>query len=252
MNPRSASTLFAAACVAAASAAHALPLSDRASFELFAGGSIATPGTFREAASIDGPDGSTSFNRLDFGDVYSSGYTGGAEFDYAMDSHLSAFARAAYSQFNGANRQVGALFSETDGHMPIDARFGDAHTGTLDIGARYSFTAGEKWHPFVGASFGASRVSEMTAMVSEPGGAPTTRVELGRASTVFEQRAETGVQFSPMENFDLRLTAAASHVDSGRPSGDTNLGLLGLDEENRSLVRGHWNFPAEIGAVWHF
>jgi hypothetical protein len=63
---------------------------------------------------------------------------------------------------------------------------------------------------------------------------------------------ETGLEFSPLHNLDLRLTAAASHIQSGRPSGDPNLALLGLDEENRSVVRGHWDFPAEIGAVWHF
>jgi hypothetical protein len=69
---------------------------------------------------------------------------------------------------------------------------------------------------------------------------------------VFSQRLETGVQYSPMNNFDVRLTAAATHAENGRPSGDPNLAMLGLAEDNRSLVRGHWDFPAEVGAVWHF
>ena len=61
MKPRSASSLFAAACVAAASAAHALPLSDRASFELFAGGNVATPGSFRGPLNMDEPGGATHY-----------------------------------------------------------------------------------------------------------------------------------------------------------------------------------------------
>ena len=251
MNPRSITSMFAAACVAAASAAHALPLNDRASFEFFAGGNVGMPGAFRSEFNSPGPDGPTLYQHLGFDDVYHSNYTGGAEFDYAVDSHLSAFARAAYSKFDGANREVGALFSDT-GRQVINAQFGDANTKELDLGARYTFLTGEKWRPFLGAAIGASRNSATTAMVSEPGGAPTTRVELARESTVLEERVETGLQYSPARNLDLRLTAAASHLNSGRPSGDANLALLGLEDANRGMVRGHWDFPAEVGAVWHF
>ncbi|MEO8017136.1 MAG: hypothetical protein ABI769_04935 [Pseudomonadota bacterium] len=95
MNPRSASTLVAAACVAAASTARALPLNDRASIELFAGGDVGMPGTVRNSFNMPGDDGTTTFNHLDFSDMYRHNYTGGAEFDYAVDSHLSAFARGA-------------------------------------------------------------------------------------------------------------------------------------------------------------
>ena len=76
-------------------------------------------------------------------------------------------------------------------------------------------------------------------------------MELGRAGTVFQQRVETGLQFSPMPSLDLRLTAAASHVDGSKRSDDPNLALVGLDGD-RSSVPGRWQYPAEIGAVWHF
>jgi opacity protein-like surface antigen len=251
MNPRSASSMFAAACVAAASAAHALPLTDRASFELFTGSAIGTQGTYRDSFHEPVDGGAMDFNKLGFDDVYRHGYSAGAEFDYAVDSNFTAFARAAYSQLNGMNREVGSL-NGADGHQPIDARFGDADSREVDVGARYMFAAGEKWRPFLGGAIGMTRLSSTSALVSEPGGAPTTRVELGRESTEMVERVETGLEFSPMHNVDLRLTAAASHIQSGRPSGDPNLALLGLDEDNRSVVRGHWDFPAEIGAVWHF
>jgi hypothetical protein len=113
------------------------------------------------------------------------------------------------------------------------------------VGARYTFSTGEKWRPFVGAAIGASRLSDTTAVVDD------TQVTLGKAETVFQQRVETGLQYSPMRNFDLRLTAAATHVNGRNGSDDPNLVLLGLDESN-SGVHAHWNYPAEIGAVWHF
>jgi Outer membrane protein beta-barrel domain len=245
MKPRSASSLFAAACVAAASAAHALPLSDRASFELFAGGNISTPGSYRGPMNVGGPDGPTTYPRLDFDDAYHHGYTGGAEFDYNFGSHVSAFARAAYSQFDGQNHEIGHLSSPTAGLVPIDARFGDADSRELDVGARYTFATGEKWRPFVGAALGAEHVSDTYAVVNN------TRVALGKADTVFQQRLETGLQYSPMRNFDLRLTAAASHVNGGDASRDPNLSLLGLDSAHTG-VQAHWDYPAEFGAVWHF
>ena len=251
MNPSSISRLFAAACVAAASAAHALPFSDRASVELFAGGTVGTPGSFRGSFNSTGEGGTTTYDRLAFDDVYHHDYTAGAELDYALGEHLSTFARVAYSQFGGTSREIGTFFGGSQGRVPMFARFGDADSRELDVGARYAFFSGETWRPFLGAALGATRMSGTFAVAGAPGDDPATRVDLGRESTVFEQRVETGVQYSPMRNFELRLTAAASHVGAGRGSDDPNLALLGLDEA-QSRVRAHWDYPAELGAVWHF
>jgi hypothetical protein len=246
MKPRTASSIFAAACVAAASAAHALPPSDRTTFELFVGGNVATPGSFRGPVNVDGPNGATNFTRLDFDDAYEHDYTAGMEVDYNVDSHVSAFARAGYSQFNGQNREIGALNSTTTGRTPIEARFEDADTAELDVGARYSFSPmSEKWQPFVGAALGATHMPNSFAMVGN------TRVSLGKSDTVFQQRLETGLQYSPMPNFGLRLTAAALHMDGSNGSSDPALALLGLDSANAG-IHEHWSYPAELGAVWHF
>jgi hypothetical protein len=251
MKSRSASCLLAAACVAAASAAHALPLSERASVELFAGGNAGMPGSFRGSFNSEGAGGTTSYDRLAFDDLYHHDYTAGAEFDYALDSHLSTFLRAAISQYGGTSREIGTFFSDSQGRVPVFARFGDADSREVDWGARYTFLSGDKWRPFLGAALGATRVSDTFAVAGAPGDDPSTRVELGRQSTVFQQRVETGLQYSPMRNFDLRLTAAANHVGAGRGSDDPNLTLLGLDQA-QSRLRAHWDYPAELGAVWHF
>jgi hypothetical protein len=245
MKPRTSSSLFAAACVAAASAAHALPLSDRASFELFAGGNLATSGSFRGPMNINGADGLTHYDSLDFDDAFRHDLTAGGEFDYNVDPHVTAYARAAWSDFTGQTRKIGSTSSQLTGSTPIDATFGDAHSSELNLGARYTFSEGEKWRPFVGAALGATLMSETHAMVG------STRVEIGKADTAFMQRLETGLQYSPKDNFDLRLTAAANHTEGGHSADDPNLALLGLDSSNSS-IHAHWTYPAEVGAVWHF
>jgi hypothetical protein len=253
MNYRTtASSLIAAACVAAASAAHASPFTDHASFELFAGGNVATPGSFHGEAlpsNAPGADGPIGFNHLDYSDAYQHRYTGGAEFDYSFDSNFAAFARAGYSQFDGRQHDIGTLFGDA-GAQPIGARFEDTKSRELDLGARYTFVSGARIRPFVGVALGATHLSATRADVDNIDGVGTTRVELGRAGTVFQQRVETGLQFSPMPNFDLRLTAAATHLDGGPRSDDPNLALIGLESARGDS--GHWSYPAELGVVWHF
>ena len=200
-----------------------LPLSDRTSFELFAGGNVATPGLVPRTRDMSTrPIGATTYDRLNFDDAYHHDYTAGAEFDYNFDSHVSAFARAAYR--SSTVRTARSARTTSDGRR---ARVPDRRAvsatpirAQLDVGARYTFLTGDKWRPFVGAALGAERVSDTYAMVSN------TRVALGKADTVFQQRVETGLQYSPMRNFDLRLTAAANHVNGGDASNDPESRLV--------------------------
>jgi len=251
----SALSLFAAACAAAASAAHAQPLGDNASIELFGGANTSMPGSFRgqtESLQATDPLRPTIYNDLKLSDAYNNRYNAGAEFDYAFNSRLTAFGRAAYSEFDGTSHQVGRFQPVLSGPSePINAQFEDTATREFDVGARYTFAPGAKLRPFVGAALGATHLSATRAEfdhVDDPGRTP---VELSRAGNVFEQRMETGLQYSPMEHFDLRLTAAATHLDAGKTSQDPNLTLVGLDS-GHSELRGHWDYPAELGAVWHF
>jgi Outer membrane protein beta-barrel domain len=254
MKARSASFMFAAACAAAAAAAQALPLGENSSVELFVGGNAAMPGSFRsQTVPLQGADplGQIVYDNLKFSDAYNNRYTAGGEFDYAFNSRFTAFGRGAYSQFDGTTHEVGLFFPSDAGVQKVDARFGDATTREFDLGARYSFETGGKVRPFVGAALGATRLSSTHASIDNVAEGGMTSVELGRASTVFQQRVETGLQFSPLANLDLRLTAAASHLDAGKRSDDPNLASVGLDSAHTD-VRGHWDYPAELGAVWHF
>lgn len=246
-NPR---LLIAAASLGAAAAVNALPLGEHASVELFAGADAMTGSFGVLHESPDVAPGSVHFDRVNFDDAYRHRYTGGVELDYAFDSHAAAFARFGYTQFDGTTRDVAHLLNADATTTPIAARFGDTATRELEVGGRYSFAPAAHLQPFVGMALGAARLSPLRAMVNDPVGT-TTKVELGTGDTVFTQRLETGLQYSPMRNVGLRLTVAADHVDGQRGSDDPNLALLGL-ADTRGDMRAHWDYPAELGAVWRF
>jgi len=255
MNSRLTSGVFAAACAAASAAAHAAPFADHVSFVLFAGGNVSMPGSLTgQTAPLQTTDplGTTTYNDLKFSDAYKDGLMTGAEFDYAFNPHVSGFGRFTYTAFDGATHDIGEFVPPVDGAShPMSATFGDTATHALDLGARYTFMPGEKWRPFLGAALGASHLSATRARVENISGFGDTHVELAPADTVFAQRVETGLQFSPMRDFSLRLTAAATHTDGARRSTDPNLPLLGFDNTSGEM-RAHWDYPAELGAVWHF
>ncbi|HTU66519.1 MAG TPA: hypothetical protein VMF52_11260 [Steroidobacteraceae bacterium] len=245
------SMIAVALACGAAGAAQALPLSDQTSVELFVGGNTVMPGSFHDGSSApldSAPGGDIAFDRVHFDSAYDNRYAAGAELDYAVDDRLTGFARAAYSQFDGRSRDVGSQITG-EGRVPIGANFDDNHMRQLDLGARYTFAPGARLRPFVGLGLGAADLAATRATIDESGTA--TRVELAKGGTVFEQRVETGLQFSPLPNFDLRLTAAALHLGGQHASDDPNLDLLGISP-SRSTVGSRWDYPAELGAVWHF
>jgi hypothetical protein len=253
MNARSTSILVAAA-LAAAGAVRADDFGSRASIALFAGGNAAMPGSFRGQRvpfeSTD-PAGSTVYHDLKFSDAYDHRYTAGAEFDYAFSPALTGFGRYGYSTFDGRQHDVGTFTSQSFEQSPVQAAFDDTHTQEFDLGARYAFMPGATWSPFVGGALGATHLSPTRAEFANLSGDGTTKVTLGEADTVFSQRFETGLQFAPLPNFDLRLTAAADHVDADTRSNDPDLALVGLNNTHTD-VRSHWDYPVELAAVWNF
>jgi hypothetical protein len=253
MNARSTS-LLCLALAAAGGAARADDFREHASFALFAGGNVAMPGSFRGQTvpfdSVD-PSGSIVYHDLKFDDAYDHDYTMGGEFDYAFSPSLTGFGRIGYATFDGREHPVGTFTSAATGQTPVTARFEDSSTREYDLGARYTFMPGASWRPFVGAALGATHLSSAKADFPNLDGSGTTRVTLGESDTVFSQRAEIGLQFAPLRNFDLRLSAAANHVDADTKSGDPNLALVGLSETN-AVERNHWDYPVELAAAWNF
>jgi hypothetical protein len=120
-------SLFAAACVAAASAAQALPSTDKLSFELFAGGNVSMPGSFRGRTvpfDSNGPAGTAAYHDLKYDDAYAHRVSGGAELAYAIDDHLSTFASATYNEFSGDHVRIGQFEPAAGAARSIGAQFG--------------------------------------------------------------------------------------------------------------------------------
>jgi len=238
----------------ASAAANADSFAEHSSVVLFAGGNAAMPGSFRGQTvpfdTVD-PAGSTVYHDLKFSDAYNDRYTAGAEFDYAVKPNLTAFGRFAYQEFNGQEVHVGEFTSTSFDTQPVNARFDDTRTQEYDLGARYSFAPVGGVLPFVGLALGAEHLAATRAEFQNVSGTGTTNVVLGEADTVFHQRLETGLQFSPASSFDLRLSVAANHVDADTKSNDPNLALVGLDS-TQADVRSHWEYPVELGGVWKF
>lgn len=239
--------------MAAASAAQALPETDgKLSLELFAGGNVAMPGSLRgPKAPFTTPAGSAVYHDLEFDDAYAHRLIGGAELGYAFDQHLSAFARAAVNDFSGDHVIVGQLEPNSGAARELGADFRDTSTHEYDLGARYTISPWGPLQPFAGAALGATHLSATKAAIDNFNGSGTTRVEFGKAQTVFSQRAELGLQFAPLRNFDVRLTAAADDVNASIKRGDANLASMGLENPGGD-VRGHWDYPLELGGVWRF
>lgn len=253
MKSASASLLFV--FIAGAAAAQASDSGSRSSIVMFAGGNAAMPGSFRGQTvplQIGDPAGSVVYDDLKFSDAYHDRYSLGAEYDYALRPNLDLFGRYAYQSFNGEQVSVGKFTSTNfDLDQPVRANFNDTHTQELDVGARYDFAPMKGIRPFVGVALGAEKLAPTRAEFRNIGNTGTTNVVLGEGDTVFQQRVETGLQFSPADKFDLRLSVAANHVDADTKSSDPNLALVGLDN-TQADVRSHWEYPVELGGVWKF
>ncbi len=246
---------FAAAGVGIGAAARADSFAERSSLTFFVGANADMPGSFRGQTvpfETSDPGGSTVYHDLKFADAYDNRYTTGAEFDYAVNSNVTAYGRFAYQMFHGQNIQVGNWMSDdlSESH-PVNAKFSDTSAQEYDVGARYQFGKFSGVTPFLGLAVGAEHLSAARADFINVAGTDTTNVTLGEPDTVFHQRAETGLQFSPGQGFDFRLTVAANHVDADTKSNDPNLALVGLDP-TQAVYRHHWDYPVELGAAIHF
>ncbi len=247
MKSRSTSLMMALAICGAARADD----NSRASFAVFVGTNAEMPGSFRgQTTPLTTDGGQITYDDLKFKDAYDHRYTTGAEFDYAFTPQWTTYGRYAYAEFNGREHDVGNLVTDDAGVNPVSATFDDTSTQEFDLGGRFNFSPGSKWQPFVGASLGATRLGATRADLPDANGG-MTKVTLGEADTVFSQRIETGLQWAPMSNFGLRLSAAANHVDADTKSSDPNLALVGLTDTSGE-ERSHWDYPIELSAVWNF
>jgi hypothetical protein len=246
--------------------AHAATAQEHAwGFALFGGDSLSLAGALRgpETAAIEdlgtidttlaGSPGSLALDRLHYTDIYNHRYGLGAELDYAFSDRVQGFGRLAYDMQNGRGVAIGTLSSEAlPGAARVSADFSDANAWSLDFGARYFVPVRGDWRPYVDGALGATRMDAVTAALSIPDLAVAIPdVRFTRASTVFDQSLEGGVEYAPSASFGLRLGVGADHYDRLRSAGaDPTLTELGLDTTHEA--GSHWAFPVTLTASYNF
>jgi len=254
MKSRFASLLFVLGSAGAAAGAHAGDFMQKSSLVVFGGGNSTMPGSIPGQTVVfsgNQEPGTAVYDNLKFEDVYRNDYNLGTEFDYAFSPQLTTFGRYNYSSFTGKNQQLGEFTPESGAATPVHAAFSDTDANEFDLGARYTFLPTSAFRPFLGLAIGAEHLSATHADFEDQDGQGETHVKLGEAENVFHQRAEAGLQYAATANLGLRLSVAASHVNTETKSNDPNLESVGLGPIV-SPTASHWDYPIELGAVAYF
>ncbi len=243
MNTRIRYCIFVALGSLAVSAAQAATPDSPWGVTLFGGGAVAENGTLRmpNEGTLGGQP--LRMDELDFDDLYRDRFQAGAEVSYDLQPNMEAFSRFTYESGDGRVREIGALAAQ-----PIEGRFSDEDTWTVDVGSRLYFRPSETLRPFAGVALGATRVAGIKAALSLPD--EGSQVRFSRDGTVFSQRLEAGLQYAAMRNLDLRLSLDATHFGSLPKLRDPT--PLEAELETRHSSSDHWAFPVSLGAVYHF
>lgn len=254
MKSRIASLLFVLGSAGTAAGAHAGEFTDKSSLVFFGGGNSSMPGSITGQTVVFGSGdvpGTTTYDTLEFADIYRNDYNLGTEFDYAYSPELTLFGRYDYSSFTGKNQQLGEFTPTSGAPTAVEAAFSDNSTQEYDVGGRYTFMPSSAFRPFVGIAMGVEHLGATRADFEGADGLGETHVVLGKAEDVFHQRAEAGLQYAATQNLGFRLSVAASHVNTATRSGDPNLVEVGLGPVV-SRSADHWDYPVELGAVANF
>lgn len=202
--------------------------------------------------SLGGASGALRLDRLRYEDLFRRRFDTGLELDYTFDRNLQSYGRFGYDSLGGRTTSIGALNGASfTSPSPVRARFASADNMSLELGSRYLWSTGTSWRPFAGFSLGATYLDAMHARIS----VPELAMDFGdqrftRTGTVFSQRLETGVDYSPSADFGLRFSLDADHI--GRPpnADDAQLAELGFGPGNDA--HSLWSFPISVAARYQF
>jgi hypothetical protein len=260
LSPGALSVLLAAA----APATHAATEDNPWGLQVYAGDTLGMHGDFSTNRAKDVPDlgpiipglaetpGTIALETVTYDDMYKSRYAVGAELSYALTENAEAYGRFGYNALDGQMHTIGLLSSaELAKSAPIVGHFNDTDTYSLMLGGRYFIPTGDSWRVFGGASLGATRLHDMTGALDIPETSTTLEgLRFARASTVFSQSLEAGIDYQSPQNLDLQLTIAGEHMGAARAGNDPQLAALGFDTSREGDAR--WSFPLTLGATYRF
>jgi hypothetical protein len=211
---------------------------------------VALPNAGTLAPSLEGESGTLGLTRLDFEDIFHRKYSTGAEVSYALSPEVETFGRFSYDALTGRSQEIGVLTTQSGNVAPVNARFGDFSSWSLELGSRYYFPTGLAFQPFAGAALGMTRVHSITAEFDIPSEATVfPDVDFTREGNRFSQELETGLDVHAAPDLDVRLAIAADHVGAPHEAHDLQLADLGLATDHSA---DSWSFPVTVGAIYRF
>ena len=119
--------------------------------------------------------------------------------------------------------------------------FNDTDTYSLMLGSRYYVPTGNSWRVFGGAALGATRLHDMTGTLDIPDSSTTLAgLRFARATTVFSQSVEAGIDYQAPQNVDLQFTLAGSTWPRRVPATIRSSLRWGLTRPTRAMVAGRF------------
>jgi opacity protein-like surface antigen len=260
LTPGALSLLLAAA----APASHAANEDNPWGLQVYAGDSLGMHGDFSKNHLTDIPDlgpfipslagtpGSVAIETVTYDDMYKSRYNVGAELSYALSENAEAYGRFGYNALTGKTHAIGLVTSpELANSAQVIGHFNDTDTYSLMVGGRYYIPTGDSWRVFGGAALGGTRLHEMTGSLDIPEESMSLNgLRFARATTVFSQSVEAGIDYQSPQNLDLTLTLGGEHMGAPRAGNDPQLAALGFDTTHEGDAR--WSFPLTLGATYRF
>jgi opacity protein-like surface antigen len=234
------------------------------SVALYAGDSISGSGTLHSPRSANianlgtldpklaGASGTLSLDKLRYHELYHNRFSTGLELGYSFTDNIMAFGRFTYDARQGRARDVGHLTSGALSAPQIATlHVGNSDSRGLEVGARYFWLAKEMWRPFVSLSLGATHTDEARGTLTVRNTAIDIHdVLFADSGTTFSQTLETGVEFAPSEQFQLRFSVRANHVGTQHSGNDPRLASLGFQAGDDASSRT--DYPVALVGVYRF
>jgi len=260
LRPGALSVLLAAA----SPTIHAATEDNPWGLQFFAGDSVGTQGDFMKShrkdisdlgvidPGLSGTSGSLALDTVSYDDIYKSRYDVGTELSYAVNENIEAYGRFDYNAMDGQRRSIGLVTtSDLATSMPVVGDFKDADTYTLMLGSRYYVPTGDAWKVFGGVGLGATRLPEMSGSIDIPDASLSLKgVRFARATTVFAQSLQAGIDFHTPSSVDMQFAIGANHMAAAHAGDDAQLAALGFDTTHEGGDR--WSFPITLGATYRF